>query len=53
VAFVVFMRRRLTATRGESVQAVFVLLAVAFLVLTATGIWFRGEGMQLTWPWKV
>ncbi len=43
-------RRRLGATRNESVQAVAVLLAAAFLVLTVVGVWFRGEGMALVWP---
>ena len=33
-----------------AVQAVVVLLAVALLVLTVIGNWFRGEGMTLTWP---
>ena len=23
----------------------------AFVVLTVTGIWFRGSGMALCWPW--
>ena len=32
--------------------ALFVFLAVAFAVLTATGIWFRGTGMRLVWPWN-
>ena len=40
-------RRRLGATLNESVQAVAVLLAVAFAILTLTGVWFRGEGMAL------
>ena len=44
-------RRRLGATLNESVRAVAVLLAVAFAVLTAVGVWFRGEGMALVWPW--
>ncbi len=44
-------RRRLGATVNESVQAVAVLLAVSFAVLTAVGVWFRGEGMALVWPW--
>jgi hypothetical protein len=30
-----------------------VLLLVAFLVLTITGIWFRGTGMKLVWPWAI
>ena len=32
--------------------ALFVFLAVAFAVMTATGIWFRGAGMRLAWPWN-
>ena len=45
------LRKRLNATREDADQAVFVLLAVAFVILTVTGVWFRGEGMTLTWPW--
>ena len=30
-----------------------VLLLVAFAILTLAGVWFRGTGMVLTWPWKV
>jgi len=30
----------------------FVLLVAAFLVLTITGIWFRGDSMALVWPWQ-
>ena len=52
-AFGWFLRKRLGASRNETVQALFVLLFAAFLVLTATGIWFRGEGMALVWPWQI
>jgi len=51
--FYVFMKRKYAASNTEAVQMVFVLLLVAFLVLTVTGIWFRGEGMKLVWPWKI
>jgi quinol-cytochrome oxidoreductase complex cytochrome b subunit len=44
------MRAGFNATREESLQALFVLLLVAFIVLTAVGIWFRGPGMALVWP---
>ncbi len=39
------------AMREDADQAVFVLLLVGFAVLTATAVWFRGEGMALGWPW--
>jgi quinol-cytochrome oxidoreductase complex cytochrome b subunit len=52
VAGLRLLRRRLGATRLEAVQAIFVFLATGFLVLTATGIWFRGAGMRLVWPWN-
>ena len=47
-----WMQRRLGATRGERVQALFVLLFAAFAVLTVVGAWFRGAGMRLVWPWR-
>jgi quinol-cytochrome oxidoreductase complex cytochrome b subunit len=47
------MKKKYNATKNESVQAVFVLLIVAFIILTITTVWFRGEGMALTWPWRV
>ncbi len=51
-SFYWFSRKRLSASRDESVQALFVLLIACFLVLTVTGIWFRGDGMALVWPWQ-
>jgi len=53
VAFYIFMKRKYGASNTEAVQMVFVLLLVAFLVLTVTGIWFRGAGMKLVWPWNM
>ena len=47
----VLARRRYGASVNEAVQAVVVLLAVGFAVLTLIGVWFRGEGMALVWPW--
>jgi len=38
---------------NEAVQALFVLFVVSFAVLTATGVWFRGSGMALVWPWQI
>jgi len=47
-----WLKRSSGATKNEVVQAAFSALVAAFLVLTATGIWFRGTGMALVWPWN-
>jgi quinol-cytochrome oxidoreductase complex cytochrome b subunit len=52
-ALYAFVKRKYGAANTEAVQMLFVLLLVAFLVLTVTGIWFRGEGMKLVWPWNM
>lgn len=49
--FYVVLKKRYDATKSETVQATFVLLAAAFVVLTVIGVWFRGPGMKLAWPW--
>ena len=45
--------RVFAAARIEKVQALFVLLFVAFVILTVTGVWFRGPSMMLVWPWQI
>ena len=50
-AFYWWIKRKYSATNNEGVQAVFMLLLTAFVVLTVTGIWFRGREMALVWPW--
>jgi len=45
------LRRRHGASVNEAAQATAVLLGVAFAVLTLIGVYFRGEGMALAWPW--
>jgi quinol-cytochrome oxidoreductase complex cytochrome b subunit len=47
IGFYVFMKKRYNATNNEVIQALFVLLTTAFVVLTIIGIWFRGTGMRL------
>jgi len=53
LAFYWFMKKKYGAANNEAVQAVFILMLVAFMVLTVTCIWFRGSGMALMWPWEV
>jgi len=51
IIFYLLVRKRFSAKRNESVQAVFVMLMVAFVLMTLTCALFRGEGMKLMWPW--
>ena len=46
------LRSRFGNTPLEAAQALFVFLATAFVVLTVSGIAFRGAGMSLVWPWN-
>lgn len=47
-----YLRRRWSLNRSELIQSVIVLMVVSYAVLTITGIFFRGEGMNLVWPWN-
>jgi quinol-cytochrome oxidoreductase complex cytochrome b subunit len=44
------MKPKYSPNRNEAVQMIFVFFVTALIVLTVTGIWFRGTGMQLAWP---
>jgi quinol-cytochrome oxidoreductase complex cytochrome b subunit len=50
-AVIRMLRARFALTKNETIQAAVVLGGTAFAVLTAVGIWFRGAGMSLVWPW--
>ena len=45
------VKRRWGGSRNEVVQAVVTAVAVSFIVLTLVGVWLRGPGMRLVWPW--
>jgi quinol-cytochrome oxidoreductase complex cytochrome b subunit len=42
-----WLRRKYAASSSEALQAIFVFLFVALVILTIIGIWFRGPGMAL------
>jgi len=52
IGFYRLMKKKYAATNNEAVQSVFVLLLVAFMILTVTCVWFRGSGMALMFPWE-
>jgi quinol-cytochrome oxidoreductase complex cytochrome b subunit len=51
--FIKIIRERLTLYRSELIQSVIVLMITSYTILTLAGIFFRGEGMNLVWPWQV
>jgi hypothetical protein len=53
IGFYDTLKKRYAATHCETIQAMFILLLVGFIMLTLIGIWFRGPGMALMWPWQV
>ncbi|UCF21469.1 MAG: cytochrome b N-terminal domain-containing protein [Gemmatimonadota bacterium] len=53
LTFYAFIKKRFAVANNEAIQASFVFLAVAFTILTVTGVWFRGSGMALVWPWNL
>ena len=46
------IKRFFHATTNDAVQSVFILLVASYTILTITDVWFRGEGMVLTLPWR-
>jgi hypothetical protein len=51
--FYKYYLKKLSLTKAEIVQAVFVFIMVAFIVLTIVGIFLRGKDMALAFPWNV
>ncbi len=45
--------KRFNLNLPEIVQTMFVFITSSFLILTITGIFFRGADMHLTFPWNV
>jgi len=48
----VLIRRWRSSTR-EVLIGLFTAFAVSYLILTVSSTFFRGSGMQLTWPWAL
>ena len=51
--FLKYIRRKFSLNRSEIIQSVIIIMIVSYTVLTLTGIFFRGAGMNLMWPWRV
>ncbi|UCH65899.1 MAG: cytochrome b N-terminal domain-containing protein, partial [Ignavibacterium sp.] len=47
------IKKKYNLSLTESVQAIFILIITSFIILTLTGIFFRGVDMALTLPWNL
>ena len=47
------IHRAFKATHEERILFIVIFLTTALIVLTIIGIFFRGEGMSLFWPWEL
>ena len=48
-----WIRTAFRADREERILFVFIFLLTALIILTVIGIFFRGAGMELVWPWRL
>ncbi|MBN2484941.1 MAG: cytochrome b N-terminal domain-containing protein [Bacteroidales bacterium] len=50
-SFLRYLKKKYLLNRAGIVQTFIVFLVAAYSILTITGIFFRGKGMSLVWPW--
>lgn len=53
VILLYFIKKRFNTNRSEFVLFVMTFLMVAYFIFSIVGIFFRGPGMQLVWPWHI
>jgi quinol-cytochrome oxidoreductase complex cytochrome b subunit len=49
--FLRFLQIRFLLDRSEFIQTIVIILITSYTVLSIIGIFFRGPGMALIWPW--
>ena len=47
VGFYIIMKKQYHASNNEAIQSLFILLLIAYVILTSICYWFRGPGMEL------
>ena len=51
--FMNYLRKKFSLNRSEYIQSIIIILVISYTVLSLTGIFFRGAGMKLMWPWHI
>jgi quinol-cytochrome oxidoreductase complex cytochrome b subunit len=49
--FMKYLKVKFLLNRSEYIQSLLIILVISYTVLSLTGIFFRGAGMKLIWPW--
>jgi len=50
--FMNWLKKKFSLNRSEYIQSIIIVLVISYTVLSLTGIFFRGAGMKLVWPWQ-
>ncbi len=53
IALLYFLVRRWRPNTREVLIGLFTAFAMTYVILTISGVFFRGYGMNLTWPWDL
>ncbi len=48
-----YLKKKFSLNRSEYIQSIMIIMVLSYTVLSLTGIFFRGEGMKLIWPWMI
>jgi quinol-cytochrome oxidoreductase complex cytochrome b subunit len=48
-----WLKKKFSLNRSEYIQSIIIVLVISYTVLSLTGIFFRGQGMKLIWPWHI
>jgi quinol-cytochrome oxidoreductase complex cytochrome b subunit len=51
--FMNYLKKKFLLNRSEYIQSILIILVISYTVLSLTGIFFRGAGMKLMWPWQI
>jgi quinol-cytochrome oxidoreductase complex cytochrome b subunit len=49
--FLKYLEKRFSLNKSEYIQSIIIILVISYTILSLTGIFFRGEGMKMMWPW--
>jgi len=50
--FLKFLAKRFSLNRAEYIQSLIILIIISYSILSIIGIFFRGAGMEMIWPWQ-